>query len=189
MSAKTYGFTGTLFLQLYLYNYIPSWLFLQGFWYLIQFVIFSFRRMRKTILWQRTIFIENIFFQSLTHLSKQHGSLSLIQNSISSFSPLSKINFFFSDKWMFTLLHLLYHWAALFKHISYTGCNVFVNEWPTFPRLSLFCWQTVDKLAAKLNRILGYICLYLTLPSEVVCSCCEFFLIRLIFWWTMMSSS
>lgn len=95
MSAKTYGFTGTLFLQLYLYNYIPSWLFLQGFWYLIQFVIFSFRRMRKTILWQRTIFIENIFFQSLTHLSKQHGSLSLIQNSISSFSLLSKIDFFF----------------------------------------------------------------------------------------------
>lgn len=95
MSAKVYGFTGTLFLQLYLYNYIPSWLFLQGFWYLIQFVIFSFRRMRKTILWQRTIFIENIFFQSLTHLSKQHGSLSLIQNRISSFSLLSEINFFF----------------------------------------------------------------------------------------------
>lgn len=95
MSAKVYGFTGTLFLQLYLYNYIPRWLFLQGFWYLIQFVIFSFRRMRKTILWQRTIFIENIFFQSLTHLSKQHGSLSLIQNRISSFSLLSEINFFF----------------------------------------------------------------------------------------------
>lgn len=93
-------------------------------------------------------------------------------------SEAQRLDWVFSWR-MFTILHLLDHWAALFVHISYMLYNAFVNKRPPFPCLSLFCWQTVDKLAAKPNRILSCICLYLTLPSEVTCSCCEFYLIQI----------